>query len=126
MVESAFDIFVSYSFPSLCSSIVQAVDELGREQEQPYSHGNYFVEIRRRFLTYSWANKLFYNDMCEPIFTLVCRNDYVYIDANFCKFSTRRVDETYRTFSENLALKWPGYVLAASGHIANSTDRLVD
>jgi len=64
--------------------------------------------------------------MCEPIFTLCARHDHIYIDSNFAKFSTRRVDNTYRTFSENMALKWPGYVLSKTGHIVNSTDRLVE
>jgi len=125
MVEIAFDTFVSYSFPTFCSSFVQAIEELGAEMNPPYSHGSYFIEIRGQFLTYSWVHRAFFNDMCEPLFTLVARQDYVYIDANFAKFSTRRVDDTYRTFSENLAIKWPGYMLAKSGHIMNSTDRLV-
>ena len=60
------------------------------------------------------------------MFALCTRLDYVYIDQNFTKFSTRRVDDTYRTFEENLALKWPGYALAKSGHIMNQTDRLIE
>lgn len=50
MVELAFDTFVAYSFPTLASSIVEACNSLGAEQEPPFSHGNYFVEIRARFL----------------------------------------------------------------------------
>ena len=64
--------------------------------------------------------------MVEPIFALMARADYFYIDANFTKFSTRRVDSTYRTFSENLSLRWPGYVLSQSGHINNGTDILIN
>ena len=37
-----------------------------------------------------------------------------------------RIDETFKTFSENMALKWPGYALARSGHIFNQTDKLVN
>ena len=64
--------------------------------------------------------------MCEPIFALAVRLDYLYIDANFATFSTRRLNDTYRTFSENISAKWPGYILTKSGHIFNSTDRLVN
>ena len=102
-MESLLDIFVSYSFPTICSYLVQAADELGAEQEPPYSRGNYFIEIRKRFLTYSWTHQAFYNDMCEPIFTLVARHDFLFIDENFTKFAARRIDETYKTFSENLS-----------------------
>ena len=49
----------------------------------------------------------------------------LYIDQNFAKFSTQRLDDTYRTYSENLAYKWPGYVLSQSGHIFNGTDKVV-
>ena len=70
--------------------------------------------------------KFFVSELFEPIFALMARHDYIFIDANMTKYSTRRVDDTYLTFSENLALKWPGYILGKSGHILNATDRLVD
>ena len=125
MVEFSFDKFVQYTFPTFCSSIVLAVDQLSQAAEQPYSHGYYFVEIRRQFLTQSWVHRAFFDDMCEPIFTLVCKYDYLYIDQNFATFSTRRINDNFRTFSENLAHKWPGYVLSSSGHIFNSTDKVI-
>lgn len=31
MVEICFDLFTSYSFPTLASSIIQAIDDLGAE-----------------------------------------------------------------------------------------------
>ena len=71
------------------------------------------------------VHKVFYNFMCEPLFALITRHDYLYIDVNFCTFSTRRINDTWRTFSENLSMKWPGYMLSKSGHIVNVTDRLV-
>ena len=125
MVELAFDIFTQYTFPTMASSIVEAVDSLGREQEPPFSHGNYFIEIRRRFLEQSWIHKTFYNDLCEPIFALCMKLDCLYTDANFSTFSTRRINDTFRTNSENIAHKWPGYVMAKSGHIFNGTDRVL-
>ena len=56
---------------------------------------------------------------------MTVRHDYLYADANFSTFSTRRVNDTFRTFAENLAHKWPGYILTKSGHIFNGTDRLI-
>jgi len=105
--------------------MVRAMDELGAEQSPPYSHGNYFVEIRKKFLSYSWVHRAFFSDLCEALFTIAARGDYWYIDSNFALHSTRRLNDSYRTFSENLANKWPGYVLSSSHHIENSTDRLV-
>ena len=46
MVEICFDLFTSYSFPTFASSIIQTIDDLGADQEPPYSDGNYFIEIR--------------------------------------------------------------------------------
>lgn len=63
--------------------------------------------------------------MCEPIFAKLIGLDYLYIDVNFATFSSRRINDTFRTVSENLAHKWPGYVFAKSRHIFNSTDNLV-
>ena len=102
---------------------MQAIDELGAEMDPPYSRGLYFIEIRRRFLQLSWVHRAFYDDKCEPLFCLCARHDNVYIDSNFAKFSTRRVDDTYKTFSENLQLRFPGYMLAKSGHLMNKSDR---
>ena len=69
--------------------------------------------------------KAFFDELCEALFALACRHDFFYIDANMSTFSTRRIDETFRTYSENMAHKYPGYVLSESGHIINGTDRLV-
>lgn len=125
MVEKVYQIFTEYSFPSLVSSIVQAIEELGEEQDPPFSHGNYFIEIRGKFLTFSWSHRVFYNDMMEPIFAMAARLGYFYIDENFAKFSTRRLNDNFRTYQENIALKWPGYELGRSGHIICTTDHLV-
>lgn len=125
MVELAFDTFVNYSFPTLASSMVQAVESLGAEQDPPFSHGNYFIECRNRFLEFSWVYRTFYNDMCEPIFAMAIRCDFIYADANFSTFSSRRINDSFRTVSENIAFKWPGYILSKSGHIFNNTDHLL-
>ena len=126
MVELAFDTFVQYSFPNIASSIVSACDSLGAEQEPPYSHGNYFIEIVMRFRQQSWMHKTFYNDMCEPIFALALRHGYLYSDPNFATFSTRRIEENWRTVPENIAIKYPGYLLNKSGHIYNNSDHFVN
>ena len=59
----------------------------------------------------SWVHKVFFKNASEAMFAMTCRLDMLYCDPNFAKFSTRRIDDTYRTFSENMAVKWPGYVL---------------
>ena len=73
MVEKVYEIFTEYSFPSLVSSIVQAIEELGQEQDPPFSHGNYFIEIRNRFVTKGWINYAIYGTSCESIFAILCR-----------------------------------------------------
>ena len=47
MVEFAYDTFTQYSFPTLASNIVAACEDLSASQEPPFSHGNYFIEIRK-------------------------------------------------------------------------------
>ena len=76
-------------------------------------------------MTQSWTHSVFFEFMCEPVFALLARHNYIYIDANFSTFSTRRIDDSYRTYAENLALRWPGYALQQSGHIMNVSDRIV-
>ena len=124
MVEFCFDNYIKYSFPTFCSNLITATEELGHEMEPPFAHGSYFIEIREKFVKQAWVHKVFYGSACEALFAMACRCDMLYIDANFAKFSTRRIDETYTTFSENLAMRWPGYVLQGQ-NIVNSTDRLV-
>ena len=124
MVEFCYDNYIKYSFPTFCSDLIVAVEELGREMDPPFAHGSYFIEIRDKFVAQSFVNKLFFGTACESLFAMACRCDMVYCDSNFATFSTRRVNDTFRTFAENLALKWPGYVLQGQ-HIVNSTDRLV-
>lgn len=125
-MEFILDSFVEFSLPSIISYLVQALEELGQEQCPPFSKGIYFLNLRKRFMTYSWAHRTIYADMCEPIFTLAARYDHFYIDENFAKFSVRRINSDYRTFSENLAMKWPGYIMSKSANILPETDLLVN
>ena len=120
-METFFDLAIAFSFPTICSYMVQATEELSAELDPPYSRGLYFLEIRRRFLTFKRSHCI-YGDMCESIFTLACRHDFFYCDENFAKFSYRRINENYKTFSENLREKFPGYIMAKSAHIMPSTD----
>ena len=93
-------------------------------QEPPFSHGSYFIEIRNKFVEQGWINYAVYGSSCESLFSILARNDMIYIDTNFATFSTRRINETFRTFSENLAARWPGYVLKGQ-IIINDSDRLI-
>ena len=101
-LDFCFDTFINYSFPSICSSIIDAIDSLGQEQNPPYSHGSYFVEIRTRFNEQSWSHKVFYEHLIDSIFALMARHNHLYIDANFATFSTRRINDSFRTYDENL------------------------
>ena len=49
----------------------------------------------------------------------------VFADSNFATFSTRRVNDTFKTFSENLAARYPGYVLSRDNFVVPVTDHLV-
>ena len=48
----------------------------------------------------------------------------LFSDANFATFSTRRINDTFKTFSENLQARWPGYVLK-NNFIVPLSDHLV-
>ena len=70
-------------------------------------------------------HRSFFSQMIEPLYTLLIKHDYLYVDPDFCKVSTRRIDDTYRTYSETIALKYPGYELDRSGRLMNKTDLVV-
>ena len=101
------------------------MEELGEEQDPPFSHGNYYVEIRNKFITLGWVNYAIYKDSCEAMFAILCRQDFVFADSNFATFSTRRINDTFRTFSENLAARWPGYELKGNFIVPVSDHHLV-
>ena len=82
------------------------------------------MEIREKFVEQNWMHKMVFGEISEAFFALAARHDMLYIDQNFAKFSTRRIDDTYRTFSENLAARWPGYILSGQ-HIVNESDRVI-
>ena len=56
----------------------------------------------------------------------MAKYDYVYANSNFARFATRRINDTYKTFGENLAERWPGYMLCKEGFIRNNTDIVVN
>jgi len=42
------------------------------------------------------------------------------------KFATRKINENYKTFGENMADRFPGYVLDKDGFIRNKDDLCVN
>lgn len=52
-----------------------------------------------------------YRDMSYPIWTEMARNDVVFCDKNFAKFSKVKIDDNWYLFSELIATKYPGYIL---------------
>ena len=64
--------------------------------------------------------------MSEPVITNMARQDYMYCDNEFTRFSRVRL-EGYLTFSENLAKRYPGYMLDQKTHlIVPTTDHRVN
>ena len=62
----------------------------------------------------------------EPVITNMARYDYFYCDNDFTKFSRVRL-EGYLTFSENMAKRYPGYMLdTKTNEIFPSTDHRVN
>ena len=55
----------------------------------------------------------------------MARWDYFYVSNDMAKFSVRRL-EGYLTFSENLAARYPGYLLDSKGFIVPSTDHKIN
>ena len=93
------------------------MEEMHEEQEPPYSKGLFFLAIRDRFLKQSIINKVIFSNLVEPIFTLMMRSNYIYSNPNMAKFAATKINENYRTFEENMHLRFPGYVLAKDGKI---------
>ena len=126
MVEFLFDTSTAYFFPTLSSQILTCMDELHEEQDPPFSYGLYFLLIRNRFMEKKWSNKMLFGNLCEPVFTVMVRESQVYCNPNMAKFASRKINENYKTFGENMGEKFPGYVLAKDGKIRVQSDLRVD
>ena len=87
------------------------MEDLHRQQDPPYSKGLLIVEIRECFLKVSWTNSLLFADIMEPVFTLMGKQDMIYCNPNFSRFASKRISDKYKLFSENMAEKFPGYML---------------
>lgn len=120
--ELVFDKAVEYMTPTISCLILQAIDDLQKVQNPPYSKGCFFVEIRQRFCTFKLSAKWMYSDVFEPVFTSLAKLSQFYIDPEFSRFSMRRIDETYLTFGEKMQKQFPGYALGNDQLISNKSD----
>ena len=125
MVEFLFDKSTEYFFPSLASEFITAMDEMHGEQNPPYSMGLFFIPIRERFKSLQWVNKIMFGELAEPIFTIMVRENYVYTNKVMSKFATRRINDDYKTYRENMIERFPGYVLAKDGKLRVNESSLV-
>jgi hypothetical protein len=91
--------------------LIQALDDLQVEQNPPYSKGVLFVLVRVKYGSYRVSTKLIFRDLTEPIWTILARNDMVYCDKFFARFSVKRIDPSWKLFSELVLEKYPGYVI---------------
>lgn len=71
------------------------------------------MQIRSKFSTYK-ISTLFLMDILEPVFTSLAKLNQFYCDREFAKFSMKKIDDSWHTWDELLAKKYPGYVLDES------------
>ena len=110
MIEALFDKTVQYLFPKMCSEILATMDDLQAAQDPPYSKGMIQIEIHRHFTQRKWSSRYLFWSTCEPVLTNMARYDYIYINEDCNKYSRVRL-EGYLTCSENIAKRYPGYIL---------------
>lgn len=84
------------------------------------------VMVRVRYGTYGVTNQFILRDLVDPIWTLLARGDRVYCDQFFARFSVKRIDDSWMTFSELIQFKYPGYILDNRHMIANKSDICVN
>ena len=104
---------------------MDTMDEIHKNQNPPYSKGMLMMEIHRKFRAKKFTNDKIFHTISEPVLAQMGRYDYVYCDPNFARYSLVRL-EGYQLFSENMAKRYPGYILDKQGHIVNMTDTTVN
>ena len=72
------------------------------------------------------STRYFYRELSEPIFTKMVRDDIFYCDTAMSKFSLKRFDETWLTYSETLQKRFPGYILDERHCLTNVTDSMIE
>jgi hypothetical protein len=77
-------------------------------------------------MTYKLSTKWLYGDVYEPVFTSLAKLDQFYIDRDYARFSIVRIDDTWRTWSEMMQQRFPGYFLGSDMLIHNKSDISID
>ena len=124
--EWFLDKTVEYLTPTISCLILQALDDLQKNQNPPYSRGVFSSDVRKQFMTYKLSTKWLYGDVWEPVWTTLIKLSQFYVDKDFAKFSTKRIDDTYMTWDEMMQKKYPGYVLGNDCIINNQSDILIN
>ena len=47
----------------------------------------------------------------DPVFANLSRADGFYANPDYTKYSVRKLNDTYKNFSESLSSKYPGYYI---------------
>jgi hypothetical protein len=122
---------MDYMYPSILTMLMQCLHQLLKSQNPPYSRGVYFVDIRKTFVTYKASHKWIYRECAEPIWTKAVKNGVFFVNKAFTRYSSIRLNESYGTYMEHLAAKFPGYILKGEtmfnfSDVAVNLDELLD
>ena len=83
------------------------------------------IEIVRVWRLRRWYNDKIFRDLSWNIFVEISKRDFFYNEPHYQKHSLVRLDG-YMTFSENLASRYPGYMLDKEGLCVPKTDPTVN
>lgn len=111
MLATIFDKTVEYLTPTVSSLVFQSMDDMQQQQNPPYSRGLFFIQIRQQFLRYEITSKFLYKDIIEPLFTALLKSDQFFCNKDMSKFSMKRIDNTWATYSEMIQNRYPGYLM---------------
>lgn len=109
-MEKMFDFGVDLLLPMFSSSILQALEDIQKEQNPPYSEGVYFTDLRRRCI--AGTNVVFNYIMpalIDPVVAALFKSDAMYANTDLTKYSICKVNDDYMRFTEGINHKFPGY-----------------
>ena len=63
-------------------------------------------------MSYSLSSKFLYADIMEPVFTRMIKMDFIFLNKDMMRFSTVRIDDSWKKYHEILNEKYVGFVLS--------------
>jgi Sulfotransferase domain len=127
-MEKLFDFGMDLMMPMFSTIIMESIDACQQKLDPPYSDGVYFIDVTKEVNSRSrfFLMKKLCPLVIDTLFANLTRSNAFYCNPDCTKYSTRKLNESYRTFTEALKDQYPEYSVNSKWLIVNDTDIEVD